>query len=454
MFDKLSSISQKLSPGTRKVVGNVGWLFAERVLTMAITFAVGVYVIRYLGSEDFGILSYSISFVSLFGAVASLGLKTIVVRDIVREEGATSEILGTVLCLRLIGSAIAIALIAIAVVYGEQQAQIRFLTIVISLQLLFTAVDQTFEIWFESQVLAGKASIVKIAQIVINSGSRLVLIWQGLPLIAFAWVLLAGSVVRAAGMFWIYLDHGQSVTSWKINGLRGKRMLSDSWPLIFSIIAITLYMRIDQVMLGNMAGAKAVGNYAAAVKFSEVWNFIPIAICSSIFPAIIRAKQRSKAAYYQMLQQLFDFMCWIALIVAIIMSFIATPLIKACLGAEYIEAGSILTIHIWSGIFVFLSVARSKWLLEENMTRFSSVSTSCGALSNILLNLALIPLYEGQGAAIATLISYGISTYVTCIVYPPTAKRGGWMLTKALLVPFRWRQNLIYLRQIKRTLFN
>lgn len=453
MLDKLNLISQKLSPGTRKVVGNVGWLFAERVLTMAITFAVGVYMIRYLGSENFGILSYSISFVSLFGSVATLGLKGIVVRNIVREESAANEILGTVLLLRLIGAAIAIVTIAVAIFYLSQQPQIRFLTIVVSFQLLFTAFDSTFEIWFESQVLAGKASIVKVVQMVINSGSRLILIWQKLPLIAFAWTLLASSIVKACGMFWIYTYQGKSIKDWKVNPARGKRMLSDSWPLIFSIIAITLYMRIDQIMLGNMVGSTAVGNYAAAVKFSEVWNFIPVAICSSVFPAIIRAKQKSRREYYQKLQQLFDFVCWIALTLAIVMSFIATPLIKTCLGAEYAEAGSILTIHIWSGIFVFLSVARSNWLLEENMTRFSSVSTSCGAVSNILLNLALIPLYGGKGAAIATLISYSISTYITCIVYPPTAKVGGWMLTKALLVPFRWRQNLIYLRQLKNILF-
>ena len=131
------------------------------------------------------------------------------------------------------------------------------------------------------------------------------------------------------------------------------------------------------------------------------------------------------------------------------MSFLATPLVTTILGSEYAAAGSILKLHIWSELFIFASVASYKWLLEENMTLFSSFTTVCGAAANILLNLLLIPLYGAIGAAIATLISYGISSYFCYILYPPTAKTMGWMLTKALFVPLRWRQNLLYLRQIK-----
>lgn len=452
MFNKLNSISQKLSPGMRKVAGNIGWLFIERILTMVITFAVGVYLIRYLGSEDFGILSYGISFVALFGSIASVGLKQITVRNLVREESATSEILGTVLLLRIIGTAIAIIATIAAAFAFNLDLQTRLIVIILSFQLLFVAVDNTIELWFQSQVLAGKVTIVQIAQIIFAAVSKLILIWQRLPLLAFAWTLLAASAFKVVGTIWIYARQGKSIRDWKISTRRGKDMLSDSWPIIFSAIAITLYMKIDQVMLGNMAGVVAVGNYAAAVRFSEIWYFIPVAVCSSVFPGIIRAKTRSRREYYQKLQQLFDFMSWIALSLAIVMNFISTPLIETLLGAEYAEAGDILALHIWSGIFVFLSVARGQWLIEENMTRFSSVSTGLGALSNILLNLVLIPIYGGKGAAIATLISYAISSYICCIVYPPTAKTGGWMLTKALLVPFRWQQNLAYLQQIRKYL--
>lgn len=452
MLDKLSAIGKKLNPEMQKIVSNIGLVFAERILTMAIAFVTGIFVIRYLGSENFGKLSYCSSFVSLFGAVAPLGLQGIVVRNIVREESAAQEIVGTVLLLRTIGATIAIVVVAIAIFQIQPQPQIRWLTIIISGQLVFVALDNTLELWFESQVLAGKAGIIKVAQIVFTSITRLMLIWQQFPLVAFALTLVASSIFRACGMVWLYIKQGNSPRRWQINLVRARKMLSDSYPLILSSVAIILYMRIDQVMLGNMVGSKAVGNYAAAVKFSEIWNFIPLVICSSAFPAIIRAKEISLKYYYQKLQQLLDLVCWIALILAVSISLIATPLITTVLGSEYVAAGSILRLHIWSGLFVFASIATYKWLLEENMTLFSSIITVCGAVANILFNLLLIPLYGAMGAAIATLVSYGISSYLCYILYPPTTKTMGWMLTKALFVPLRWRQNLIYLRQIKRLL--
>ena len=63
-------------------------------------------------------------------------------------------------------------------------------------------------------------------------------------------------------------------------------------------------MKIDQVMLGNMSSSMELGNYAVAAKLSEIWYFVPTAICSSLFPSIIRTRQRSKVAYYDRLQKL------------------------------------------------------------------------------------------------------------------------------------------------------
>jgi O-antigen/teichoic acid export membrane protein len=228
-------------------------------------------------------------------------------------------------------------------------------------------------------------------------------------------------------------------------------MLQDSWPLILSGVMVTIYMKIDQVMLGNMANAQAVGNYAAAVRFSEIWYFIPMAVCSSVFPAIIRAKQRSREEYYARLQQLYDLMAWIALAIAIPMTFASVPLLTTLLGKEFAEAGQILAWHIWASPFVFLGVAQSQWLMAENFTHLSFAKTSLGAITNILLNLVLIPPYEGVGAAIATMISYGVSSHVSCIFYPPLFGNG-WMLTKALFIPFRIRQNLFYLSKINMAL--
>jgi O-antigen/teichoic acid export membrane protein len=207
-------------------------------------------------------------------------------------------------------------------------------------------------------------------------------------------------------------------------------------------------MKIDQVMLGNMTNSQEVGNYAAAVRFSEVFYFIPIIVCSSVFPAIIRAKQADPIVYNNRLQQLYDMMGWFSLMIALPMTVIGIPLLQFLLGSEYSESGRILTWHIWASPFVFLGVARSQWLTAENYTRFSFLTTSLGTIVNIGLNFWLIPIYGGQGAAIATVISYAVSSHLSCCLYPPMYSTG-WMLTKALFIPFRLRQNMSYLNFLK-----
>lgn len=86
---------------------------------------------------------------------------------------------------------------------------------------------------------------------------------------------------------------------------------------MLSGIAISIYMKIDQVMIKNMLDVKAVGNYAVAVKLTEVWYFIPVVISSSLFPAIIKAKKISEKLYYGRLQKLYDLMTWLAIGIAL-----------------------------------------------------------------------------------------------------------------------------------------
>ena len=86
--------------------------------------------------------------------------------------------------------------------------------------------------------------------------------------------------------------------------------------------------------------------------------------------------------------------------------------------------------------------------MAENLVWFSLATTSLGAVTNILLNLVLIPNYAGTGAAIATVISYAVVSHLACIFYPPMYDTV-WMLTKALFIPLRIRQNWIYLKYIK-----
>ena len=102
-------------------------------------------------------------------------------------------------------------------------------------------------------------------------------------------------------------------------------------------------------------------------------------------------------------------------------------------GQQFIEAGSVLVIHIWAGIFAFLGIASRKWLVAENLSMLSFWRTFFGMVINIVMNLLLIPRYGIQGAAVATLISQVAAAYLFDVLCIKT-RSNFVMKTKALFL--------------------
>jgi PST family polysaccharide transporter len=265
--------------------------------------------------------------------------------------------------------------------------------------------------WFESQVLSRYTVWVQNGVFIAFSIIKIGLILLDASLTAFVWAMLAEAAVAAAILLLVFNLRSSAVIKLQASLSRARTLLKDSWPLILSGIAITVYMRIDQIMLGQMVGDEAVGIYSAAARISEVWYFIPGVIVASVFPAIIEAKKRSEELYQLRLQRLCTVLTWLAIAVALPITFMADFIVTLLYGEPYVEAASVLIIHIWSAVFVFLGLASGIFFTVENQVKKILYRTIFGAVSNVLLNIILIPSYGIIGAAVATLISQFAANY-------------------------------------------
>ena len=186
-------------------------------------------------------------------------------------------------------------------------------------------------------------------------------------------------------------------------------------------------------MVQNISGPKEAGAYATVANLSEVWNFIPSVIVTTLFPAILNAKRDDIERYNKRIQNLYDLMVYISLPIAIIVTFTA-PFIYRILPfkPEYYYSAPALSVHIWSGVFVFLGAASSQYLIAENYSKLTFIRTGFGAIVNIGLNLLLIPRMGMMGAAISTLIAYASATFV--IIFIPKVSKQGLMMFKSLFL--------------------
>lgn len=406
--------------GLRKILANISWLSGDNILRMGVGLFVGVWVARYLGPEQYGTLNYAIALVALFSAFSKLGLDGIVVRNIVQDPASKDETLGTACALKVVGGlfTFVIAITTVAIL-RPGDTLILWIVSIIAAGMVWHALD-VIEYWFQSKVASKYTVFAKTTAFILFSLAKILLILVQAPLIAFAMVALAEVMVGALGLAIVYRLTGHYITQWKFKLSQAKTLLKDSWPLIISGLAIMVYMRIDQIMLGQMVGDSEVGVYSAALKLSEAWYFIPMVISASVFPAIIKAKQQSEKLYYNRLQKLYNLMTWLAISIAIPMTFLSDHLVRFLFGSEYLGSGVILALHIWAAVFVFQGVARSKWMLTENLQKYGLCYYLVGCSINIALNLVLIPKYLGVGAAIATICSQAVVAIVAPALFKKT----------------------------------
>jgi PST family polysaccharide transporter len=393
----------------QKIIGNTGWLLFDKVIRLGVGLGVNIWVVRYLGPDQFGQLSYSTAFVALFGTIATLGLDGIVVRELVRKPEASREILGSALFLRIAGG-IFMFLVCVAsfVLFRQNDSPGRALVAIIAAGTVFQAFD-VIDFWFQSQMLSRNTVIAKNGAFLLTAFVKIGLIVTHAPLMMFAWAVLLEIVLGAIGMVLTYKKHGYRLNDWLVTFGRCRHLLGDSWPMILSGLSIAIYMKIDQIMLGDLAGNGAVGIYTSATKLTEIWYMIPMIVVSSVFPSIVQSKEQDEQLYQRRITRLFSLMAAISLLIAVPVSLCSNWIVAALYGTAYQTAGPVLAVHVWASLFVFYGVAQGPWDLTENLTRLAMVRIVIGATVNILLNFRLIPMYGALGAAVATVVSQALA---------------------------------------------
>lgn len=419
------------------IAGNAGWLMGDRVLRMGVGLVVSVWLARYLGPELLGTYRYSLAIVAMLSYLADLGLNGIVVRDLVEaDDDDQRRILGTTFVARATAGVACMGL-AVGVVWYLRPDDVltQIVVFILSFQLLTRAFD-VFDLWFQSEVQSRYSVIAKNTAFLCVAALKIGFILFDASLVVFAVLVVVEMAAGAVGMVVFYRKKGPPITEWTARFRDFTALLNRSWPLILSGFGAIIYLKVDQIMLGELASERAVGIYAVAAQLSEVWYFFPAAIVSSVFPALLDQKAEDEKLYRKRMQQLYDGLALAAFALAIPTTFLADTVINLVYGNEFAGAGAILAIHIWACLFIFMRKALSKWIIAEDLYIFSILTHGVGAIANVALNLYFIPLYEGYGAAIATVISYAAASYLALFLHRRTW-RAARMMTLAILAPVR-----------------
>lgn len=408
MLTKLKSLRN--NQGFMKYFKNTSWLFGEKIIRLFVGFFILMLLTRYLGPEKFGILSYSQSFIAIFMAFATLGLDVIIVRELVKKQKDENALIGTAFYLKLIVSGFSLALILLINVFIEDNDGSVLITNIIAFSLIFQSMN-VIDTYFQSNVISKYAVYTNTLAFLISSFVKFILIYYKFDLVYFAYALVFDSSIIALGYFYIYKYKKQTVLNWKFDRTIAKYFLKNAWPLVLVVLSAFIYTRIDQIMIKHMIGNEAVGNYAAAIRISELFLFIPGLIAQSIFPKIIEVKNNN-AEYFRLLEVLYSAVVWIAIPISVSIAFFSDNIVDIIYGSQYTQSSAILAILGFTIIFNSIGAVSTKLLYAENFERKYLYRTILGMVINIVLNIFLIKIYGALGAAIATMLTLVVIHYV------------------------------------------
>jgi O-antigen/teichoic acid export membrane protein len=418
-------------------VNNFGWLLADRSIRMGVGLVVGVWIARYLGPQRFGLLSYATAFAALFGAVATLGLDGIVIRELAKNPDRKNVLLGSAFVLKFCGgfAAVLSAILLILLTRHGDSLTIWLVAIAAS-GFVFQSLN-VIDFFFQSKTRSKYSVLAANSAFILITFVKILLLVRSASLIYFAWAALGEITLTALFLLVAYRADHNEIRSWRYDSRTASQLIKNSWPLIFANMALMIQARIDQVMLGDMISNQEVGQYSAAMRLIEVFSFVPMIIVSTLAPHVAKAKAISEALYYKRLLQVYRAMTITFILVAIPVFFFGERIVLLVFGSEYQRAAILLSLFAIRLFFANFGVAKTLFLTNESLFGYSLVTAISGAVVNIAGNYILIPYYRSEGAIISTIISYSVTTFLMDIFYARTRVNLKLML-HAVFVPFKF----------------
>lgn len=415
---------------SNRIVKNAGWLIGEKIFQMLISLGISILTTRYLGPSNYGLVNYAGAYTAFFTSVCTLGINSILVKEFVDSPDDSGRIIGTTLGLRLTAGLLSVITIIIIVVFVDSGEPTTIAVVAFSSVGLIFQAFETLNFWFQAQLKSKVTALASLVAYILTTLYKSVLLFLNKSVLWFAFSISVDYICVAVFLFIAYRKHNGKPLEFSCK--RGKSLLSKSYHFIFSGLMVAIYGYTDKFMLKQMMSSKEVGIYSIATAVCTMWCFVLNAIINSIYPSIMEANNTDKVLFYKRNKQLYAIVFYLSIFVSFMFQIIAPSVVRILYGEAYMEAVNPLRIVTWYTAFSYLGVARNAWIVCENKQKYLLPIYFGAAISNIILNLILIPLYGASGAAIASLIAQILTSIVLPFFIKPL-RENSIMILEAII---------------------
>ena len=392
---------------TRRVARNTAYLALADVAGKVMAFFFYVLAARHLGVERYGVLSFALAFTTMLGVLTDLGLGTIAMREIARDHRRAQSQFSSALTIRLVASTVVVAIIAMLVNLLRYPAATVRVVYICSVCVLTNAVAALLCAVFQGFERMELLALNRIAQTAV--------------LVVGAFLLLRGPAATERYALLCVVAGVLSVTLAGINAaprlvrLRLSLAVGHWWELLRASTPIGLatvftmfYYWVGTTMLSKMTGDAAVGSYSAAYRVANGLAFMGFAFSGAVYPLFSRLVASSSERLARALEVSVKYMVIVALPVAAFGTLFATSVVLFLYGREYYGAAAVLRLLVWWGAFASVNSLLSNYLISNGRSGVVTAQTGVSLAVNLGLNLVLIRVLGGLGAALSIVASEAI----------------------------------------------
>jgi len=391
-----------------RLIKNAGWLFGAEIISKLLAYGIVVLISRTLGPDGLGQYSFIFYYVGLLGIFSDLGVGFYFMREIARDKSRLEELLPDVLGFKIVLAFINFMVIVGITVFLPKPEWMKLLIILAGAEAMLTWIAYVFvRIMYAHEVTKYEAIARTVERFwAFFVGGAVLYLFKSLS--PFIIALLAGYTVRELLRIKWGLKFVDDVRV-RFRPEVWKSLLKKSYPFWFIGLFTLIYYRTDMVMLSLLRGDYETGIYRAAYTLIEVSFVIPKIVFSTTIPSMAKLWEEDKKSLETLLRKSFQILGLIGILSIAGYYIFARFGILIIFGEKFLPSIPVLKILAFAVPFMFLNSLLGSYMNAIGKELMFTKITGCTAMINVILNYLLIPVYGPEGAAIATVISQGIT---------------------------------------------
>lgn len=421
---------QKIANNTTYYIGG---LIGQKVLA----FVYFILIARFLGAEDIGRYVLALSFTTILLIFIDSGLSTTLTRETAKNKESAHLYFSGIIVYKIIASII-IYVVAVILAklfdYPELTRQLIYLAgfvmILDSFSLTIYAILRGYHnLVYESIALF----IYQIIVITIGLGG---LMLGGSVHILIVALIVASLFNLSFALFWLKKTMKFTLNlSFVSQAPHFKKIFLMAVPFALMGIFIKIHTLGNTIFLSLMSSELELGLYSVAHKFVFAFEFIPLALIASLYPALSTYSVNENRLFNRTFEKGSFYLMLIASPIAFGGYVVALPMVTALYGIDFAQSATSLQILLLGLIFLFLNYPLSSLLASSNRQKINMYLFGSAMFIGVFMNVLLIPHFGGAGAALAFLSS----SMILFFAYLYTIKR---------ILKFNWNIYLVTLGKI------